>query len=505
MQDTKAKKLKDIFLFSVIFWLAAHGYRFVNNLYTGDTLGSIFQDDIWWQRSLGRFMQPVSMIFRGVIVSPWLLGIVAVIFFALAVYLISEILKIEDRSVLFLICGILSCNITITCALAAYTPWIDIYMTAFFLSVLGVYLFTKDKPVCYVLGMISFAMSMGFYQAYICTAFVLFAIIYITELSRKKPDRAFWIKTAKTVAGVLLSGGLYMLLYKLVLRLHHVDEAVSYNSLSNMGVKEGVSFGALLAGTYERYVHYLTHQGTFVSTYLLGRKVSDAWDVLMVLCVIVSVVIAIAGLVIINKKNKSSVLQIVLQIVLIAAFPLFSNVIYIISNGMEYELMIFALYFVYVLASVVLLDVLKNKKKMILALIPVMIIIWHSIVFSNQVYMKIDMEDRAALSVTTRIADDICNTEGYVPGVTKVQIVGSVEGSGHYEPVMYLRDVIIHGNFETPFNYNSSFPFYMNYYLNERMNFTYDEVPAESYGDMPVYPENGSIQFVDDVLVIKLS
>ena len=98
MQDTKAKKLKDIFLFSVIFWLAAHGYRFVNNLYTGDTLGSIFQDDIRWQRSLGRFMQPVSMIFRGVIVSPWLLGILAVIFFALAVYLISEILKIEDRS-----------------------------------------------------------------------------------------------------------------------------------------------------------------------------------------------------------------------------------------------------------------------------------------------------------------------------------------------------------------------------------------------------------------------
>ncbi|MBO6008304.1 MAG: hypothetical protein J6P78_07070, partial [Lachnospiraceae bacterium] len=74
MQDIKPGKIKDILLYSVIFWMAAHGYRFMNNLYTGDTLGNIFQDDILWQRSLGRFMQPATMIFRGCIASPWLLG-----------------------------------------------------------------------------------------------------------------------------------------------------------------------------------------------------------------------------------------------------------------------------------------------------------------------------------------------------------------------------------------------------------------------------------------------
>ncbi|MBP5762838.1 MAG: glucosyltransferase domain-containing protein, partial [Lachnospiraceae bacterium] len=137
----------------MIFWMAAHGFRFMNNLYTSDTLVCIFQDDILWQRSLGRFMQPATMIFRGCFASPWLLGIISIVFFTLSVYLISEILKIEDKFILFFICGILSCNVTITCALAGYTPWIDIYMTAFFFAVLGVWLFTKDKLICYIIGM----------------------------------------------------------------------------------------------------------------------------------------------------------------------------------------------------------------------------------------------------------------------------------------------------------------------------------------------------------------
>lgn len=505
MQDIKPGKIKDILLYSVIFWMAAHGFRFMNNLYTSDTLVCIFQDDILWQRSLGRFMQPATMIFRGCFAAPWLLGIISIVFFTLSVYLISEILKIEDKVILFFICGILSCNVTITCALAGYTPWIDIYMTALFFAVFGVWLFTKDKLMCYILGMVSFAVSMGFYQAYICPAFVLLAIVYIRELSEKKPDKAFWIRTGKTVAGVVLSGGLYLALYKLVLAIHHVEEANSYNSLSNIGSKEGVSFMGLLAGTYERYVYYLTHQGTFVSTYLLGRRVSDAWDILMNICVIAVALITIAGLVIINKRNKSSVLQIILQAVLILLFPLFSNVIYIISGGMEYELMIYGIYFVFVLFAVIVMKATDKKNLKYIALIPAFLIVWHSVVFSNQVYMKIDMEDREALSICTRIAGDVCDTEGYVPGVTPVKIVGMLEYSPNHTPVIYLRDINIHGNYNSPFTYESSLPFYMNYYLNEKMNFTDQEVSSEIVEQMPEYPEEGSIAFVDDVLVIKLS
>ena len=303
----------------------------------------------------------------------------------------------------------------------------------------------------------------------------------------------------------MLSGGLYYALYKFVIKIHHVTEAMSYNSLANMWAKEGTSFGSLLAGTYERYVYFMTHQGTFVSTYLLGSKVSDAWDILMIICVMAVILMILAGLAIINKRNGSSVLQIALQAVLVLCIPLFSNVIYIISNGFEYDVMIYGIYFLYVLFAVILAKAACNGKMMFIALIPVFVIVWHSVVFSNQVYMKIDMEDREALSICTRIADDVCETEGYEPGVTPVKIVGALEFNEHHGPVIYLKDVIIHGNNNTPFNYVRSFPFYMNYYLNEDMNFTSQDVPEEITDLMPEYPEKGSIAFVDDVLVIKLS
>ena len=499
------RKAKAVLLYSLVFWMAGHGYRFVNNLYTGDTLGSVFQDDILWQRSLGRFMQPVSMIFRGVIVSPWLLALISILFFAGSVYLISELLKLEDRAMLLILCGVLACNNTVTCALAAYTPWIDIYMTAFFLAVFGVYLFRKDKPLGYIAGMICFALCMGFYQAYISVAFVLFAILFIFELSCQKPDRVFALRVIKTVAFTALSGGLYFIMYKLILKIHHVEEAVSYNSLSNLGSGAGVSLGHLITGAYGKYFYYLMHQGTFVSTYLLGKKVSDAWDALIMACVSATIVMLLAGLVIINIKNKTTALQRILQVLILVCFPLFSNVIYILSGGMEYELMIFAFYFLYVFFIAVLMCGVKKQKLKYLMAIPLAILIWHSVVFSNQVYLKIDMEDRAALSFATRIADDINDMEGYVPGVTPVRILGLPEASGYYEPVIYLRDVIIHGNFDTPFNYESSFPFYMTYYLNERINFSQAQVPSEVSDSMPEYPQKGSIAFVDDVLVIKLS
>ena len=514
MQDTDVRtnketftrdKARSILLYSVIFWMAGHGYRFLNNLYTGDTLTSIFQDDIWWQRSLGRFMQPLSMIFRGVIVSPWLLALISVLFFAGAVYMISDLLKLDDRVVLFVICGILSCNITVTCALAAYTPWIDIYMTAFFLAVLGVRLFWTDRLSGYILGILCFVMCMGFYQAYICVAFILMAMLFVIELSQVKPDRAFALRVVKTGAATLLSGGLYYALYKIVLRLHHVEEAVSYNSLSNLGAGEGKSLGTLIAGTYRNYFYYLTHQGTFVSTYLLGRKVSDVWDAMVALCVAAAAVILIARLIVINVRNKTTVLQRILQVLLIICFPLFSNVIYILSGGMEYELMIFSFYFLFVMSAALNVKAEGGTVRKYLALIPIAVLVWHAVVFSNQVYLKVDMEDRAALSFATRVADDINNTEGYVPGVTPVRILGLPEASEHYGPVLYLKDVIIHGNFDTPFNYESSLPFYMNYYLNERINYTSAPVPADVAASMPEYPENGSVAFVDDVLVIKLS
>ncbi len=510
MFDTEQKtRLKKCLLYTLIFWLAAHGYRFLNNLYTGDTLNNVFQDDILWQRSLGRFLQPITMIFRGVITAPWLLFVIAVVEFGAAVFFLTLILDIKDSVTIFIICGVLSCNLALTCTNAAYTPWVDIYGIAFLLATLGVYLISQDKILGYILGILSLVGCMGFYQAYVDVAIGLVGIIIILELSAKKLDKKIIIKDIKMLGSVLLSGIIYAVAYKLVLKIHHVEEAVSYNSLSGVGDYEGVSIGELIIGVYKAFFDYLFHQGTFVSTYLLGKRVSNVWDIVIIASVIVSFAFVIIGLFILGKKNKVPVWQMLIQAVGLVILPLALNFVYILSKGMEHELMIYSFYLVYVFYIVVFLKnevgIESTKWIKYLAFVPLVIIVWNNIVFSNQVYFKLDMEDRAALSISTRMINDIENMDGYEPGVTPVGVVGSLNYSNNYLPVIYLTDVYVHGNYNTPFNYGSSIPIYWQVYLNSNVNLVQPDVNMDIVDKMPNYPEEGSIQYVDDVLIIKLS
>ncbi len=506
----KVDKLKRIMFYTAFFWLVCHGYRFLNNLYTGDTLGSVFQDDILWQRSLGRFMQPLPMIMRGTIVAPWLLFVIAVFFFSLSFYLISELLKVENKYLLFIMCGVLSCNSTITCANAAYTPWIDIYAVSLFLITLGVWLFGLNKWWGYITGVTAFVISMGFYQAYIDVAVVLFMIILLGDILQKKEIKQVLKKSVAVIIGLLSSGMMYYIVYKTINRLHHVTEAVSYNSISDVGNYEGVSIFYLITGAYKQFFAYLFHQGTFVSTILLGKKVSDVWDMLIIISVVCVFICLILILIYIDKKKNITIYGVIFQIIILLLFPLAANCIYVISKGFEYELMIYSFLFLYVLLIFLLerIPESKNINKLALAVVvPFAIIIWNSIVYSNQVYFKVEMQNEAALSYATRLVNDIENLDGYEPGVTPVLIVGFPTASENVRKVFYLSDVNVHGNYKTAFSYPASFPYYINNYLESNMvliELSESDYP-EGVQNMPYYPEKGAIQILDGIVVVNIS
>ena len=52
-----------------------------------------------------------------------------------------------------------------------------------------------------------------------------------------------------------------------------------------------------------------------------------------------------------------------------------------------------------------------------------------SIVFSNQVYLKKNLELESTLSLMSRVIQRIEETEGYTPGYTPVAILGTPEDS----------------------------------------------------------------------------
>lgn len=510
LENKKVKRILQLFGIVSFFWLFAHGYRFMNNLHTSDSLVSVFQDDILWQRSLGRFMQTFTMVLRGTITAPWLILGISLLFFTGAIYFMDKILNIKNTVVLVAIIGILVCNVMWTTAVACYLPWVDVYSVALFLATIGVWLYKKDTIVGYLFGSICFVACLGFYQAQIDVAFALIFVSAIMELTDAEVKvKKFFFRLMRQIICLGISGAVYYALYLTICKLHHVELAISYNSISGVGQFEGVSIPKLMVDAYVAVFQNLSNPGKLVSTILAGRYVSDVWILILRVCLILNIGILIVGLVYINLKKKTSWGARALQVLGVVTMPLALNFVYVMSKGMEYELMILSFFFLFILELLVVEKCLTliNKKKLILlaGILPVAAFIWTNIVYSNQVYFKIEMEDRAAFSLITRIVDDIESTEGYVGNSTPVVFLGNIEKT--HSPVIYLQDVVVHGNLNTPFSFGRrSLATYINFYMATRMNIPSEwEEDQEIMNQLSVYPKAGSIQIIDDILYVKLS
>lgn len=509
--NIKREKFLNILIYTSVFWIFAHGYRFMNNLYTSDALVEVFQDDIYWQRSLGRFMQPVVMIFRGSICAPWLIGCISVVLFSLAIYVVAELAEIDNRLILSILSGALVCNMTLTSATAAFLPWVDVYALALLLAVLGVWFFFKDKLLCYPAGCICLIVSMGLYQAYVDVALVMIMIVLIGKMIKGMDTKAFFTNVSKLFGSLVVSAVGYWCVFKAVLFIHKVEAATTYNGLSGVGDYTNVSFLELLSDTYGKFFSYLFDRGSFSSTIILNTRISAVWDKMIIVCVFLCMIVTFVGLILLNKRRKTTWLSRILQIVAILLFPLAANFVNVFSKGMEHALMVYAVFFFYVLFLYVFNQLISQKEKagmlQTVCLLPIALIVWNNIVFSNQVYFKVDMMDRAALSYATRVVDRIETVEGYEAGVTPVVFIGQPEKSIYIGEVDYLRDVHVYGidGSKTPFSYGSSFASYIRNYLNSGILVIEKSIPEEITNSMKDFPAEDSVAFYEDVLVVKLS
>lgn len=507
IKKEEAKRFSHILIATACLWFIAHGYRYMNNLHASDALIEVFQDDVYFQRSLGRFMQPLAFMFRGSICAPWLILMVAVVFFSAGIYFLFKIFKVENKLIGAVIIAVLSCNVTWTSASAAFLPWVDIYAVAFFLAILGVWFYMDDSIKGFVFGSACIVISMGFYQAYVDVALAVAGIMAITELLEQGCCiKKFLQKYAKVFAAFFVSGVSYYAVFKLVCLVHHVQPATGYNSLAVIENGQSTSVVNLLFGTYRSLFEYLWKPNKFVSTILMGRYVSDMWESLLKICMVLCFVILAAGMIYLNKKNRTAMAARILQAVGLAVLPFAVNFVYFMSKGMEHELMILSFFLLPVFSLLILEKCLSDKKKNILyvCIVPFLMIVWNNIVFSNQTYFKVDMYDRAALSFVTRMVDDIEDIDGYEEGVTPVVFIGSMDAS--MGSVEYLSQLEVYGITNTPFNYNAYLWTYIWSFLNVDMNIV--DMQADE-GVLQLidkkYPSKDSICLIDGVVYVRLS
>lgn len=490
------QKLKFITLWVFAFGLLAHGYCYFNGNFSHDCLYSLYEQSPELMISVGRFLRPVYRLLRGSFTLPVINGFLSLGFLSLSLYLLTELLGINSKPTLALTCGVLTTGASLSLLNASYLHDADCYGLCLFLALLGAWLSLRPGRVRYAAGLCYF-LSLGLYQGYISVAVTVFLLLALRQLLEGKKVKEVYLLTLGRLLPILAAMVLYFVASRVVQRLAGIQEAQLYNTLSASN-RFSPSFvldrlhscaGALLLWGLNPAAHsrwlmvgvnlgMLALTGLLLVTQIRQRHLgaASAWGILGVL----------------------------------AAALLGVNTITLISNVYHY-LTMFAFGLLYLAVPMLAPREEKSPRRWqrVWAVLAALLI-FDGCLFSNEVYLKKELEQNATLSLFTRIIDRMEQTEGYVPGETEISFAGlladsplSVERPGFD----YTATGLWHSYSTTS---PETYPAYLTVYLGYPARFADEErrIALEQSAPviaMPVFPAPGSVAMVDGALVIKLA
>lgn len=515
MIESKKKIFTASVLFTLIFYSLANGYRFFHSMFAGDSLYMIYQNDAGWEISIGRYVQPFLVVLRGAITSPFLISVLSLLWVSLSVYFAADFLEIRNLISIALIAAIMSCNVTILSLNATFLSYMDFYLLALFLSILGVWLMKKEKLVFLISGSLILSISLGIYQSYICVSIALVMIHFLYKMPELPTFKCTVEKVVRYLIPFMAAAIVYYTVWKVFLAVFDIWTADTYNGMDSIGDYSETGLGSIIVTAYQNVLNYFIYPESFVTNTFRGISMSLFWSWLIRFCNLAILLIIISALISMNKRRKTNVWQKAVQLLIIALFPLGVNFVCIVSKGVDHALMIYAFYFVYI-AAVKLVDNYftnpKNTQKTksdaalrMATLASVAIISWSNIVYSNQVYLKVELQDSAAHSIMTRIVYKIESMEEYIPGVTPVAFSGNFDNSPNLLNAEPFNEISLYGVGKSVMTYPGTDSAYLSYILNVNMNIAQVNNEDEIIRQMPVYPAEGSIAFVDGILVVKIS
>ncbi len=332
MKENNFDSIK-VALVSSFFWgIVAHAYGFLHGSLTHDSLADMnaAEGDNLWKIALGRVLVPLyHTLTRGDVTLPWMNGVLAMVYIALAVFLVTKIFKVQSKLLIFIVAGIFVVNNTVTATAATYMHDFDQNIFALFCSVGAVYLWQRS-PKGFLLAIIPVGISMALYQAYISVSITLIMIILLLGLFEGEEVKSVFIKGMKALAMLLGGSVIYFLLVKFVLFVTATElRSGRYNSVDIFCSMSIERFAFCIAKGYFNSVRQFVD---VVSAYprLLSIVLHFIFLFIGVWCVISGIC-----------SKKMTVGAKVLSLLLIGLLPIGVNAVYPLTNGMSHDLMHF--------------------------------------------------------------------------------------------------------------------------------------------------------------------
>lgn len=521
MQDWTAriengKKWLYFAMLSTFLWgFLAHGYCFVHDSFNHDSLaefnGLVLGN--MYKLSSGRFLVPIYRnLFRTDLTLPWLIGILSLVWLGLAVFLVLRIFDIRSKVTAFLIAGIFTANLTVTAIAASYLHDFDSDLFGVFCAVAAVYLW-KNVRWGSIWGAFFAVVPLATYQSNISVTVVLVMFVCIVDLLNGKDFPIVFKSGLKAMGMLLLAGAMYYMALPIVSSVTGVSLAAG--NANTLDRTQGLTPLTILTYTVQAYQNCYFRLVHILSPYpdSIVRKATA----LLGAVILVSILLWLF--------NKRICLRSkLLCIALVCLLPLGMNLTYVLSCGEVHDLMYFALWLFYLLALLIadwLVQALKarqpewiptviHKVPRYISIALVALLLYGNVQTANTLYLKKSLEKDAYLSLMTRVIYDVERTDGYIAGTTPIVFAGL---SKEIQPVLgtekYSEIIGVWGPGSIIMEELCYYQAYFDYILlNPAVMAEYEDwytmLKDPRVSEMPIYPAEGSIAFLDDILVVRL-
>lgn len=504
-------------ILAVFIWgMAAHGYAFFDNNLFHDSLNEFDAKNFGSVHKimLGRIVVPTyRQLFRGDLTIPWFIGLLSLVWIGLAVFFVIKTFCIQSKLSAGLVAGIFVANISFSATAATYIHDLDCNMFAVTCAAAAVFLW-KRFSWGWLPGAVMLAGTLGVYQSMIFAAVTLLMLSCILDILDGCPFAQVMLRGCKAIGMILLGSLIYFLLLKL--QLHRSGLSLysnDTNSLENLGAISLSTLPQLIAGTYSQCLGRIWNAySSYPPSMVKG---------ITVLLALLSVGILVFGL----CRRTVSVPCKLLCILLVLLLPMGMAMIYLLSSGYIHELMLYAIWLVYLL-PLLLSDWLAKQWKdgkwrpalanlqHLGCMALVLLILYGNVLFANTLYMRKDIESTGYLSLMTRVVARMEEVEGYEPGQTPVTFVGlpqqnqllnfTVPGFENQMTIVGMEsaDVIYipeRGRYQAYFDYILNLPIQLSDY-----SLWYETLDSDQVKEMPAYPAKGFAVMKDGMLIVKL-
>lgn len=519
------------FVTSVIIMLITHLYMFtnkivnhddVNRLLVGDTNEAKIQHGRW----AGVIFDPVSGSSVGI---PYVMGMISIMAFAGTAVVLVSVFRIRKKSTVILLCGLL-CTFPVSANIFLYSYIADIYFISMFLAVWGVWLILQDvqknngEGHCREghfaggLGVILLTLACGCYQAFWCVGMaVMFLFFFLEFLDLQEEWKAYAVRLFKCLMMAAASLVLYLVINKIVQRVTGYG-TTAYEGLDSMGHFGGpVGFLKVVAIAYYEFIQFFYLKGSFVVSYAIVTV-----NLLLTLFVVIMLIRR-------AKEKKHPRGYWFVFVFFVGCIPLASNLVSVVSNNAVHVLMQYAFLLPYFLCLLLLERPYAEhtEKRGRAKVIPVSVYIFLTLIAykgyltDNEVYFRQQLNYEATYSYTLRLLSRIETMEGYEAD-TQVAVIN--ENPQEYDHITIMMENYpeemaqldyLNGmqgtephTFVKRLNDISDF---CTYYHGYDLQIVGDDAVLQELGktkafrEMETYPKEGSMCFIDDVLVIKIA